>query len=174
MSLQTVTLVSGWKKRGRTLGVNVGFVQDDELAKLHVSKDSTVQVNGRAFAHLEAAGLIESSEPVTLAADEGAPSFDPGPAHPGGVGHQPDDGYSNVWHVQREIQQDKMRGLIQRAEAGLGPVTDDELPENLRRDGRLVQADPKPDEPDPSDDEPAPKPKQPEPVKASRSRGTKS
>jgi hypothetical protein len=59
--------------------------------------------------------------------------------HPGGAGHQPDDAYSNLDRVQGEIQRDQERGAKARAEAGSGSVKDEELDENLRREGRLPE-----------------------------------
>lgn len=47
--------------------------------------------------------------------------------HSGGVGHQPDDGYSNIDRVQHEIRMDQFRGAVERAMLGLGSVKDEEL-----------------------------------------------
>jgi hypothetical protein len=81
---------------------------------------------------------VDKNAGGTLNSGRGPSGTDRG-VHPGGVGHQPDDAYSNADRVQGEIQQDQERGAKARADQDLGSVKDEELDEALRRDGRLPE-----------------------------------
>lgn len=154
MPLRTVKLVKGARDMAATMGVNVGFLQSDEQYDREVNDKGEANVTNRDYHLLKAHGLIEedSTRLVAPAADqpEAENAADVSRTHtdergqsgfssmapPGGAGHIDGEGWNNR-RIQEDIQAESERAAAARAEAGQGPVTDDELDENLRREGRL-------------------------------------
>lgn len=127
----------------------VSIFESQERYDQRVDDDGFVELRKREFDRLRLLGLIEDSE-VTTPAEAQNPDLDddnqrtrtliprlPQKAtavHPGGVGHQPNDAYSNE-QVNKEFQRDQAAG----AARGRAPEQDSVLEASRRADGHLPE-----------------------------------
>lgn len=146
-------LVEGAYDKAQEHDTGVSIFESEERYSQRVGDDGYVDLRKREFDRLREVGLIEDSI-VDPAAETPDPDADEQNVRTrtviprgnetvtavsvGGVGHQPDDNYSNQ-RVQDELNREQERGLALQKEKGLPSVRDQESDEALRSDHHLPE-----------------------------------
>lgn len=146
MPLHRVKLKSDAFEKAQGQDVNVGFLESEERFESERADDGTFQVRKRELDRLRQYDLIEDVEVDPMAQARNAEDEDDvdhrnrrvartrsegvvSAVHPGGVGHQPNDNFSNR-RLNEETQREQERGLAQQQERGL-PTVESTIPEQV-------------------------------------------
>lgn len=156
MPTHRVKLASDAFDKSQGADVGVAFLESEESYKAQVDDDGWVLVRPREYHRLQVHGLVEEAELESLGEADNPDEEDLTPhertltkrqeprssgVHPGGVGHQPDDAYSNQ-QVQKEIKASEEHALSQRTTPLVPPGdevrrSDHALPEQVKAQQKL-------------------------------------
>lgn len=155
MPQHRVKLVDDAVAKAAELGgdVGIGWLATDEQYEAARGDDGYVLVRPREYDRLRVHGLIEDAEMESPGEAEDPSAEETSfrertlqqrlptkvtAVHPGGVGHQPNDNYSNQ-RIQDEVAADQARGLAQQQERGQPNVREQQSEEALRSDHSLPE-----------------------------------